>query len=80
MEELLTIDELCARFKISRKWVYEHMQELPYTRLGPKGPYRFRESAIQDFIEEHSFFPDEPDAEPDEIDRFIEETLKRHPG
>jgi excisionase family DNA binding protein len=37
-EELMTVDDVCAWFKVSRDWVYDEVEaeRLPYLRLGRK--------------------------------------------
>ena len=37
-EELLTVDDVCAWFKVTRDWVYDEVEagRLPYLRLGRK--------------------------------------------
>lgn len=55
METLLTIKDLCERFKVSPSVIYEKVEnkEIPHIRLGtgPKAPIRFREKDIEAWIE-----------------------------
>ena len=55
MEQLLTIKDLCERFRVSPSVIYEKVtnKEIPHIRLGtgPKAPIRFREKDIDAWIE-----------------------------
>jgi excisionase family DNA binding protein len=50
-EELLTVDEVCAWFKVTRAWVYDEVEagRLPYLRLGRKH-LRFRRRELTDYL------------------------------
>ncbi len=33
-DELMTVGELAARWKVKESWVYQHMAEIPHIKLG----------------------------------------------
>jgi excisionase family DNA binding protein len=51
-DELLTVDEVCAWFKVATSWVYDEVEagRLPYVRIG-RQHLRFRRSELRQFIE-----------------------------
>ena len=55
MDKLLTIKDLCERFRVSPSVIYEKVanKEIPHIRLGtgPKAPIRFKEKDIDAWIE-----------------------------
>ena len=50
-EELLTVDDVCAWFKVTRDWVYDEVEagRLPYLRLGRKH-LRFDRDELTDYL------------------------------
>ena len=50
-EELLTVHDVCAWFKVTRDWVYDEVEagRLPYVRLGRKH-LRFRRRELTDYL------------------------------
>jgi excisionase family DNA binding protein len=54
-DALLTVDDVCAWFKVTRSWVYDEVQagRLPYVRIG-RQHLRFRRTELRQFIEAHS--------------------------
>jgi excisionase family DNA binding protein len=55
LNDLLTIKDLCDRFKVSSSVIYEKVanKEIPHIRLGtgPKAPIRFKEKDIEAWVE-----------------------------
>lgn len=55
MDKLLTIKDLCERFRVSPSVIYEKVtnKEIPHIRLGtgPKAHIRFREKDIEAWID-----------------------------
>jgi len=51
VDELLTVEELCAWFKVTKDWVYDEAEagRLPYVRLGRRH-LRFRRTDLEDYI------------------------------
>jgi len=62
-DQLLTVDDVCAWFKVTRDWVYDEVEagRLPYLRLGRKH-LRFLYSELKDYLEAASRGPSGPDA------------------
>jgi len=55
MGELLTVEELRTRLRVSRAWVYKAVAEnrIPHVRLGgPDGPVRFMVEDIDAWVRE----------------------------
>jgi excisionase family DNA binding protein len=52
VDELLTVEDVCAWFKVTRDWVYDEVQarRLPFLRLGRKH-LRFRRAELLDYLE-----------------------------
>ena len=50
-DELLTVDDVCAWFNVTRDWVYDEVEagRLPYLRLGRKH-LRFRRHELTDYL------------------------------
>jgi excisionase family DNA binding protein len=56
LQELLTVEDVAALLKVSKKWVYEHVrsrgtrrsERLPYLKLGKY--VRFEARALADFL------------------------------
>lgn len=50
-EELLTVRDVCAWFKVTRDWVYDEVEagRLPYLRLGRKH-LRFHRADLHDYL------------------------------
>lgn len=50
-DELLTVDDVCAWFKVTRDWVYDEVEagRLPYIRLGRKH-LRFRRHELTNYL------------------------------
>lgn len=55
MDKLLTIKDLCEKFRVSPSVIYEKVanKEIPHIRLGsgPKAPIRFNEKDIEAWVE-----------------------------
>jgi len=50
-DELLTVEELCDWFKVTKDWVYDEAEagRLPYVRLGRRH-LRFRRTDLEEYI------------------------------
>ena len=50
-EELLTVEEVCAWFKVKKNWVYDEVEagRLPHLRLGRRH-LRFRRSELEAYL------------------------------
>ena len=61
VDELLTVDEVCAWFKVSKDWVYDEVEagRLPHVRLGRRH-LRFRRSDLDWYIGANSVRPPNP--------------------
>jgi excisionase family DNA binding protein len=57
-DELLTVDEVCAWFKVTRAWDYDEVEagRLPYVRLGRKH-LRFRRRELTHYLTAASRLP-----------------------
>jgi excisionase family DNA binding protein len=55
LDEMLTVEELCAWFKVTKAWVYDEVEgrRLPYVRLGRRH-LRFRRRELQRYLDVHS--------------------------
>jgi excisionase family DNA binding protein len=53
--DLLTVDEVCALFKVTKDWVYDEVEaeRLPHVRLGRKH-LRFIRSDLQQYLTAHT--------------------------
>jgi excisionase family DNA binding protein len=54
-DALLSVEEVCAWFKVTKSWVYDEVEagRLPYVRIG-RQHLRFRRTELRQFIEAHS--------------------------
>ena len=60
MDQLLTVNEVCARLNVRRSWVYKKgVVLIPFTRLGVDGSIRFRECDVETFIEHNMNYPED---------------------
>ena len=52
LDDMLTVEELCAWFKVSKDWVYDEVEahRLPYVRLGRRH-LRFRRRELQRYLD-----------------------------
>jgi excisionase family DNA binding protein len=55
--ELVTVDQVCELLRVTRSWVYDEVEagRMPCVRLGRQ--LRFRASAIEAWLEQHSGDP-----------------------
>ena len=55
---MLTVDELCAWFKVSKDWVYDEVEanRLPYVRLGRRY-LRFRRHELERYLDSRTLGP-----------------------
>jgi excisionase family DNA binding protein len=51
VDDLLTVDDVCAWFKVTRDWVYDEVEagRLPYVRLGRKH-LRFHRHELTNYL------------------------------
>jgi excisionase family DNA binding protein len=50
-DDLLTVEELAEKMKVSEDWVYDHASKLPFAKkLGPK-MWRFSKSGLRKYME-----------------------------
>lgn len=56
--ELVTVDQVCELLRVTRSWVYDEVEagRMPCVRLGRQ--LRFRASAIEGWLEQHSGDPE----------------------
>lgn len=55
MDNLLTINEICKRMKVSRQSVYYWLDEIPHFKIGKR--VRVKESDFEAWLEKHSRKP-----------------------
>jgi excisionase family DNA binding protein len=57
-DEMLTVEELCGWFKVSKDWVYDEVEarRLPYVRLGRRH-LRFRRRELQQYLDARTLRP-----------------------
>jgi excisionase family DNA binding protein len=55
VDELLTVEDVCAWFKVTRSWVYDEVEagRLPYVRIGRQS-LRFHRSELRLFLQARS--------------------------
>jgi excisionase family DNA binding protein len=58
VDEMLTVEELCSWFKVSKDWVYDEVEahRLPYVRLGRRH-LRFRRRELEQYLNARSLQP-----------------------
>jgi excisionase family DNA binding protein len=57
-DEMLTVEELCSWFKVSKDWVYDEVEarRLPYVRLGRRH-LRFRRRELEQYLNARTLRP-----------------------
>jgi excisionase family DNA binding protein len=58
VDEMLTVEELCSWFKVSKDWVYDEVEarRLPYVRLGRRH-LRFRRGELEQYLNARTLRP-----------------------
>lgn len=49
-DELLTVDQACARLKCEKNWLYKKAKELPFTKMLGERQLRFSSKGIERYI------------------------------
>ena len=48
-EQLLTVEQVAERLQVPRSWVYKHLKEIPYIKLGKY--VRFEQSDLDSLLQ-----------------------------